>query len=105
MGKPFGDGLIPDTHAALRALGVYDEVSALATRAPEVRFTGPRGGHIDIPGHLSVLPRRTLDHVLVRAAQRAGATLLAPLRFESPSDRTASHRRRRIPALGEAART
>ena len=29
-------------------------------------------------------PRKTLDHVLVRAAQRAGAWLLAPLRFEAP---------------------
>ena len=82
--KVCGDGLIPDAHAALRRLGVYDEVAALAAQVPHVRCIGPRGGYVDVPGTLSVLPRRTLDHVLVRAAERAGARLLAPLRFEAP---------------------
>ena len=82
--KVCGDGLIPDTHAALRRLGVYEEVAALAQSVPHVRCIGPRGGHIDVPGTLSVLPRKTLDHVLLRAAQRAGATLLPPMRFEAP---------------------
>ncbi len=82
--KVCGDGLIPDTHAALRRLGVYDEVAALATPAHHVRFVGPRGGHIEVPGSLSVLPRKVLDHILVRAAQRAGARLLTPLRFDKP---------------------
>ncbi len=82
--KVCGDGLIPDTHAALRRLGVYDEVASLAAHVPNVRFVGPRGGHVDIAGTLSVLPRKTLDHVLVRAAERAGARLVAPLRFEAP---------------------
>ncbi|HSQ72594.1 MAG TPA: FAD-dependent oxidoreductase, partial [Rubrivivax sp.] len=82
--KVCGDGLIPDTHAALRLLGVYDEVAALALHVPHVRCVGPRGGYVDVPGTLSVLPRKQLDHVLVRAAQRAGARLLAPLRFEAP---------------------
>jgi geranylgeranyl reductase family protein len=82
--KVCGDGLIPDSHAALRRLGVHDEVAALATHVPHVRCVGPRGGHVDVPGTLSVLPRKVLDHVLVRAAQRAGARLLTPLRFEAP---------------------
>jgi len=82
--KVCGDGLIPDSHAALRRLGVYDEVAALALHVSHVRCVGPRGGHVDVAGTLSVLPRRTLDHVLVRAAERAGARLLAPLRFEAP---------------------
>ncbi len=82
--KVCGDGLIPDSHAALRRLGVHDEVAALATHLPHVRCVGPRGGHVDVPGTLSVLPRKVLDHVLVRAAQRAGARLLTPLRFEAP---------------------
>jgi len=82
--KVCGDGLIPDSHAALRRLGVYEEVAALATPVPHVRCVGPRGGHVDVPGTLSVLPRKVLDHLLVRAAQAAGARLLTPLRFEAP---------------------
>ncbi len=82
--KVCGDGLIPDSHAALKRLGVYDEVAALAQPVQHVRCVGPRGGQVDVPGHLSVLPRRVLDHVLVRAAERAGARLLTPLRFEVP---------------------
>ena len=31
--KVCGDGLIPDTHAALKRLGVYEEVAALAQPA------------------------------------------------------------------------
>jgi len=82
--KVCGDGLIPDAHAALRQLGVYDEVAALATPVQHVRVVGPRGGLVDVPGTLSVLPRKVLDHVLVRAAQRAGARLFTPVRFEAP---------------------
>ena len=82
--KVCGDGLIPDSHAALRRLGVYDEVAALAQRVQQVRCVGPRGGFVDVPGSLSVLPRKVLDHVLVRAAGRAGARLVTPVRFESP---------------------
>ena len=82
--KVCGDGLIPDSHAALRRLGVYDEVASLAQSVSHVRCVGPRGGVVDVPGSLSVLPRKVLDHILVRAAQRAGAQLLTPLRFEAP---------------------
>jgi flavin-dependent dehydrogenase len=82
--KVCGDGLIPDAHAALRRLGVHDEVAALAQPVRHVRCIGPRGGHVDVPGTLSVLPRRQLDHVLVRAAQRAGARLATPVRFVAP---------------------
>ncbi len=82
--KVCGDGLIPDAHAALRRMGVYEEVAALAQQVPHVRCIGPRGRFVDVPGTLSVLPRRLLDHVLLRAAERAGARLLPPLRFEAP---------------------
>ncbi len=82
--KICGDGLIPDAHAALRKLGAYDEVMALAQPARHVRCVAPRGGTVDVPGTLAVLPRRQLDDILCRAAQRAGAQLAAPLRFESP---------------------
>ncbi len=82
--KVCGDGLIPDAHAALRRLGVLDEVMAQARRVGTVRCTGPRGGHVDVPGTLAVLPRRQLDHILVRAAERAGARLCMPARFDAP---------------------
>lgn len=82
--KVCGDGLIPDAHAALRRLGVYDEVMALAQPARHVACIGPRGGRVDVPGTVAVLPRKQLDHILVRAAQRAGASLHTPWRFEAP---------------------
>ena len=64
--KVCGDGLIPDAHAALRRLGVYDEVMAQAQRVAHVGCIGPRGGRVDVPGSLAVLPRRQLDHILLR---------------------------------------
>src|SRR5687767_6686227 len=82
--KVCGDGLIPDAHAALQRLGVYDEVMAQAQRVRHVGCIGPRGGRVDVPGRLAVLPRRQLDHILCRAAVRAGARLHAPARFEAP---------------------
>jgi len=82
--KVCGDGLIPDSHAALRRLGVHDEVMAAAQHVQHVRCVAPRGGVVDVPGTLAVLPRKQLDHVLCRSAQRAGARLVTPLRFEAP---------------------
>ncbi|MCU0922991.1 MAG: FAD-dependent monooxygenase [Burkholderiaceae bacterium] len=82
--KVCGDGLIPDAHAALRRLGVYDEVMAQAQPAQHVACIGPRGGRVDVPGSVAVLPRKLLDHILVRAAQRAGAALHTPVRYEAP---------------------
>lgn len=84
--KVCGDGLIPDAHAALQRLGVHDEVMAQAQALTHVSCIGPRGGRIDVPGRLAVLPRRELDHILLRAAIAAGATLLPPARFEAPLD-------------------
>lgn len=82
--KVCGDGLIPDAHTALQRLGVHDEVMAHARRVRHVGCIGPGGGRVDVPGQLAVLPRLTLDHILVRAAVRAGATLATPWRFEAP---------------------
>ncbi len=82
--KVCGDGLIPDAHAALRRLGVLDEVMQVAHRVGHVACIGPRGGRVDVPGALAVLPRRQLDDLLCRAAVRAGADFQAPVRFEAP---------------------
>ncbi|KQU76835.1 MULTISPECIES: NAD(P)/FAD-dependent oxidoreductase [unclassified Rhizobacter] len=80
--KVCGDGLIPDAHAALARLGVLDEVMAQAQAAQHVGCIGPRGGRVDVPGTLAVLPRRELDQILCRAAVRAGAKMFAPAHFE-----------------------
>jgi geranylgeranyl reductase family protein len=82
--KVCGDGLIPDAHEALKLLGAHDAVMAAAQRAAHVGCIGPRGGRIDVPGRLAVLPRRELDDILCRHAQAAGARLVAPARFEAP---------------------
>lgn len=82
--KICGDGLIPDAHKALARLGVLDEVMRRARHVTHVGCIGPRGGRIDVPGTLAVLPRRELDLLLCEAAQRAGARFLAPARFEAP---------------------
>jgi len=82
--KVCGDGLIPDAYAALRRLGVLDEVMARAQSVSHVGCVGPSGGRVDVPGTMAVMPRKELDHILCNAAQRAGARLLPPARFESP---------------------
>jgi len=82
--KVCGDGLIPDAHAALKRLGVFDAVMARAQACGHVRFTGPRGGHLDVAGELAVLPRRELDALLNQAAQAAGARFVSGLKFEAP---------------------
>ena len=82
--KVCGDGLIPDAHNALRKLGVLDEVMAQAQPSGFVGCIGPRGGRVDVPGALAVLPRKELDLILCRAAVAAGARMFAPVRFMAP---------------------
>ena len=82
--KICGDGLIPDAHHALQRLGVQAEVMAQAQSVAHVACIGPRGGRVDVPGRLAVLPRKQLDDILKRAAERAGAQFFAPWRFEAP---------------------
>ncbi|MFT7776350.1 NAD(P)/FAD-dependent oxidoreductase [Roseateles sp.] len=81
--KTCGDGLIPDAHKALARLGLLDEVMRLARPVSHVGCIGPRGGRIDVPGSLAVLPRRELDALLLRAARQAGARF-EQARFEAP---------------------
>ncbi len=79
--KVCGDGLIPDAHNALRKLGVLGAVMAQAQASGFVGCIGPRGGRVDVPGTLAVLPRKELDHILCSAAVGAGARMFAPARF------------------------
>ncbi|RQO60383.1 geranylgeranyl reductase [Paucibacter sp. KBW04] len=82
--KICGDGLIPDAHKALQRLGLLEPVMSLAQHVAHVGCIGPRGGRIDVPGTLAVLPRRQLDQLLSQAAREAGAKFIAPARFEKP---------------------
>ncbi len=82
--KVCGDGLIPDAHDAFGRLGVSQAVMRAAQRATHVACIAPRGGRVDVPGRVAVLPRAVLDDILRRAALAAGAKWLAPARFEAP---------------------
>ena len=82
--KVCGDGLIPDAHHAMKRLGVYDEVMAAAHPLQHLACIGPRGGRVDVPGTVAVLPRLVLDDIVCRAAVRAGAKLFTPWRFDAP---------------------
>ena len=81
--KICGDALIPDAHHALRRLGLYDEVMAAAEPAQHLACVGPRGGRVDVPGSVAVLPRLVLDDILCRGARSAGAKLHTPWRFDA----------------------
>ncbi|MDQ6639482.1 MAG: FAD-dependent monooxygenase, partial [Pseudomonadota bacterium] len=82
--KVCGDGLIPDAHRALDRLGVLTQVMAEARSATTLACIAPRGGRIDVPGRLAVLPRKRLDEIVCRAAVAAGARMFAPVRFVAP---------------------
>ncbi len=92
--KICGDGLIPDAFNALEKLGVLAQVNAIAQHVKHVTCIGPRGGRIDVPGRLAVLPRRQLDDLLCKAAIAAGARMFAPLRFIGTVDTVPDERRR-----------
>ena len=79
--KVCGDALIPDAHAALRKVGMLRAVMAHARPVEHVRCVAPRGGQVEVPGDLAVLPRRKLDDLLCRAAVVAGARMVAPARL------------------------
>lgn len=90
--KTCGDGITPRGARVLKRIGVLDLVSGkgYACRGVDVRgpgidgnaveFTmrflaGTRGTHADEPGDLIVLPRFTLDALLLQHALSAGPTL------------------------------
>ncbi len=82
--KVCGDGLIPDALQALARLGVLEQVMAEAQASTALACIAPRGGRIDVPAALAVLPRKRLDEIVCRAAVAAGARMYAPLQFVAP---------------------
>jgi menaquinone-9 beta-reductase len=83
--KVCGDGLIPDAHAAFARMGVSAAVNAQAQAVTHLGCVGPRGGRVDVPGRMAVLPRAVLDDILRRAAVDAGAQWLPKARFDGLS--------------------
>src|SRR5450432_1765698 len=82
--KVCGDGLIPDALRALDRLGVLERVMAEARASSALACIAPRGGRIDVPATLAVLPRKRLDEIVCSAAVAAGARMFAPLQFVAP---------------------
>ena len=103
--KTCGDGLVPDTHAALQRLGLLAEVLAEARTVPIARCVAPSGQHVDVPGELAVLPRRRLDAILCAGAVAAGAQMVAPARLLRPLRDPAGRVNGAILAAGGAERT
>lgn len=79
--KTCGDGLVPDSLAALDRLGLKQRVLAEAQGVAVAHCVGPSGGAVDVPGEMAVLPRKRLDELLCTAAVDAGARMFAPVRF------------------------
>ncbi|MGY0197385.1 geranylgeranyl reductase family protein [Leptothrix sp. BB-4] len=103
--KVCGEGLIPDAHAALAHLGVLDAVMARAQGVAHVRCVAPRGGQVDVPGRLAVLPRQVLDTLLVQQAQRCGARVRTPWKFDGLIESDGRVRGARLRSPGSAGET
>jgi geranylgeranyl reductase family protein len=71
--KTCGDGLIADSIAALRALGLDRVVAESSCRTNGLVAISPGGTEVRFASTFWVLPRRVLDDMLVRAALDAGA--------------------------------
>lgn len=76
--KVCGDALIPDALAALRTLGLEHAVCRRAAMMEEIRVYAPSGCVVSFSGRCACLPRRELDHLILQAALKAGASLLTP---------------------------
>ncbi|HEX7155959.1 MAG TPA: FAD-dependent monooxygenase [Burkholderiaceae bacterium] len=77
--KVCGDALIPDAIAALGSLGILEAVRRRAHAAGCLDLIAPDRSRVRLRGEVLVLPRRTLDHMLVEHAQACGARIRAPL--------------------------
>ena len=71
--KACGDGLIADSLAVLRTIGLDASVARAAFRTSTLHTFSPGGVEVRFDAHFLVLPRRTFDHVLFERAIAAGA--------------------------------
>ncbi len=82
--KVCGDALIPDALEALDRLGLLDRVLAEARRVEAMRIYAPSGTFVELAARIACLPRFRLDLLLRKAAEEAGARVLAPWRAVAP---------------------
>ena len=73
--KACGDGLIADTRAVLRSLGIDAEVAAASRRAAVLHTFSPGGVEVRFDADFLVVPRERFDALLVEHATAAGADL------------------------------
>ena len=87
--KVCGDGLISDALAALRTLGIHDQVTAQAAFASELRIYPPWGRFAALRGAFACVPRARLDAILLETAVTAGATCISGMRAVGALDEDA----------------
>lgn len=82
--KICGDGIAPRAVHALYRMGLRERLEGEFQRTSGIRFYATRGGLTEVsypmgsryPDHGYVVPRRELDHILLREAESAGAEVL-----------------------------
>lgn len=82
--KVCGDGIAPRAVHSLYRLGLREELEGRFKRTSGIRFYSTRGGMTEVrypmgslyPDHGYVIPRRDLDHILLRRAESLGAEVL-----------------------------
>jgi geranylgeranyl reductase family protein len=83
--KACGDGLIADSLAVLRAIGLEHRVASSAFRTSKLHTYSPGGVEVVFEAKFLVMPRREFDHLIFERAIAAGAefrqmTIDAPIR-------------------------
>jgi len=73
--KACGDLFIPDSLMALKRLDLLERVEKQAHRLDAIRVYSPSQYAFDIRSEYLAMKRYDFDHILVQAAQRAGAVL------------------------------
>jgi geranylgeranyl reductase family protein len=86
--KVCGDALIPDSLAALTALGLRDRVDRLSYQSRVIRIYAPDGEYAEIRGECATMSRRAFDEMLVSAATEAGAQFLPHLKALGPLEQS-----------------
>jgi len=82
--KICGDGLIPDAIEVLRRHALLPEVEGVAHRLTKARFFAPRGHSMVLDASFLALRRESFDHLLCRAATKAGAELREEHHVDGP---------------------